>query len=100
MEDEEGPECGKADFVLLDQVTMEDFMENLKLRWAQGSDPSLSPVGYRRGWADRQDVPPGPGWHRLPRPLAPAHDAFSPLLPGTQTSTQTGGSRITHIGPG
>ncbi|XP_035866253.1 unconventional myosin-Ig isoform X2 [Phyllostomus discolor] len=32
MEDEEGPECGKADFVLLDQVTMEDFMENLKLR--------------------------------------------------------------------
>lgn len=31
MEDE-GPECGKPDFVLLDQVTMEDFMENLKLR--------------------------------------------------------------------
>lgn len=30
--DEEGPDCGKADFVLLDQVTMEDFMENLKLR--------------------------------------------------------------------
>lgn len=24
--------CGKPDFVLLDQVTMEDFMENLKLR--------------------------------------------------------------------
>ena len=32
MEDEEGPECGKPDFVLLDQVTMEDFMENLKRR--------------------------------------------------------------------
>lgn len=32
MEDEEGPDCGKPDFVLLDQVTMEDFMENLKLR--------------------------------------------------------------------
>lgn len=30
--DQEGPECGKPDFVLLDQVTMEDFMENLKLR--------------------------------------------------------------------
>ncbi|KAM7120952.1 unconventional myosin-Ig isoform 2-T2 [Molossus nigricans] len=36
MEDEEGPECGKADFVLLDQVTMEDFMENLKLRFQKG----------------------------------------------------------------
>ncbi|XP_030788240.1 unconventional myosin-Ig isoform X3 [Rhinopithecus roxellana] len=32
MEDEEGPECGKPDFVLLDQVTMEDFMRNLQLR--------------------------------------------------------------------
>ncbi|XP_014386021.1 PREDICTED: unconventional myosin-Ig, partial [Myotis brandtii] len=36
MEDEEGSECGKADFVLLDQVTMEDFMENLKLRFQKG----------------------------------------------------------------
>ncbi|XP_023494791.2 unconventional myosin-Ig [Equus przewalskii] len=36
MEDEEGPDCGKADFVLLDQVTMEDFMENLKLRFEKG----------------------------------------------------------------
>ncbi|KAK1334719.1 hypothetical protein QTO34_004285 [Cnephaeus nilssonii] len=36
MEDEEGAECGKADFVLLDQVTMEDFMENLKLRFQKG----------------------------------------------------------------
>ncbi|MBV96335.1 Unconventional myosin-Ig, partial [Eschrichtius robustus] len=35
MEDE-GPECGKPDFVLLDQVTMEDFMENLKLRFEKG----------------------------------------------------------------
>lgn len=32
MEDDEGPEYGKADFVLLDQVTMEDFMKNLQLR--------------------------------------------------------------------
>lgn len=32
MEDEEGPEYGKADFVLLDQLTMEDFMKNLQLR--------------------------------------------------------------------
>ncbi|XP_055277059.1 unconventional myosin-Ig [Moschus berezovskii] len=36
MEDGEGPECGKPDFVLLDQVTMEDFMENLKLRFEKG----------------------------------------------------------------
>uniref|UniRef100_A0A8D0TTD9 Unconventional myosin-Ig n=1 Tax=Sus scrofa TaxID=9823 RepID=A0A8D0TTD9_PIG len=36
MEDEEGPECGKPDFVLLDQVTMEDFMENLKRRFEKG----------------------------------------------------------------
>nr|KAF6267078.1 myosin IG [Pipistrellus kuhlii] len=35
MEDE-GPECGKADFVLLDEVTMEHFMENLKLRFEKG----------------------------------------------------------------
>ncbi|XP_027623084.1 unconventional myosin-Ig [Tupaia chinensis] len=33
MEDEEGPEYGKPDFVLLDQVTMEDFMRNLQLRF-------------------------------------------------------------------
>lgn len=32
MEDEEGPEYGKPDFVLLDQLTMEDFMKNLELR--------------------------------------------------------------------
>ncbi|XP_050639336.1 unconventional myosin-Ig [Macaca thibetana thibetana] len=36
MEDEEGPECGKPDFVLLDQVTMEDFMRNLQLRFEKG----------------------------------------------------------------
>ncbi|KAG8510574.1 Unconventional myosin-Ig [Galemys pyrenaicus] len=36
MEDEEGPEYGKPDFVLLDQVTMEDFMKNLKLRFEKG----------------------------------------------------------------
>ncbi|XP_058152650.1 unconventional myosin-Ig [Dasypus novemcinctus] len=33
---EDGPEYGKPDFVLLDQVTMEDFMENLKLRFEKG----------------------------------------------------------------
>lgn len=27
------PELGKADFVLLDQITMDDFMSNLKLRY-------------------------------------------------------------------
>ncbi|XP_047418582.1 unconventional myosin-Ig isoform X2 [Sciurus carolinensis] len=36
MEDEEGPEYGKPDFVLLDQVTMEDFMKNLQLRFERG----------------------------------------------------------------
>uniref|UniRef100_B0I1T2-4 Isoform 4 of Unconventional myosin-Ig n=1 Tax=Homo sapiens TaxID=9606 RepID=B0I1T2-4 len=36
MEDEEGPEYGKPDFVLLDQVTMEDFMRNLQLRFEKG----------------------------------------------------------------
>ncbi|XP_028933147.1 unconventional myosin-Ig [Ornithorhynchus anatinus] len=36
MEQEEGPEFGKQDFVLLDRVTMDDFMENLKLRFDKG----------------------------------------------------------------
>ena len=36
MEDEEGPEYGKPDFVLLDQLTMEDFMKNLELRFEKG----------------------------------------------------------------
>ncbi|XP_053465671.1 unconventional myosin-Ig isoform X2 [Nycticebus coucang] len=36
MEDGEGPEYGKPDFVLLDQVTMEDFMRNLQLRFEKG----------------------------------------------------------------
>ncbi|KAG3278245.1 myosin IG, transcript variant X2 [Ictidomys tridecemlineatus] len=36
MEDEEGPEYGKPDFVLLDQVSMEDFMKNLQLRFEKG----------------------------------------------------------------
>ncbi|XP_052053953.1 unconventional myosin-Ig isoform X2 [Apodemus sylvaticus] len=36
MEDEEGPEYGKPDFVLLDQLTMEDFMKNLQLRFEKG----------------------------------------------------------------
>ncbi|XP_074053791.1 unconventional myosin-Ig [Macrotis lagotis] len=36
MEEEEGPEFGKPDFVLLDQVNMEDFMDNLKIRFEKG----------------------------------------------------------------
>uniref|UniRef100_D6RHL4 Myosin IG n=1 Tax=Mus musculus TaxID=10090 RepID=D6RHL4_MOUSE len=38
MEDEEGPEYGKPDFVLLDQLTMEDFMKNLELRGEWGRE--------------------------------------------------------------
>lgn len=63
---DEGPQCGKPDFVLLDQVTMEDFMENLKLRWARGT-VSTSPgrglhthaplplTGDRRAVAEQED---------------------------------------------
>ncbi|XP_075444251.1 unconventional myosin-Ig isoform X3 [Ascaphus truei] len=36
MAEQESLEFGKADFVLLDQVTMEDFMANLKLRFERG----------------------------------------------------------------
>ncbi|XP_072185071.1 unconventional myosin-Ig isoform X2 [Excalfactoria chinensis] len=36
MAELEGPEFGKADFVLLDEVTMEHFMENLRLRFSKG----------------------------------------------------------------
>ncbi|KAM6086767.1 unconventional myosin-Ig isoform 2-T2 [Chlamydotis macqueenii] len=36
MAEPEGPEFGKADFVLLDEVTMEQFLENLRLRFSQG----------------------------------------------------------------
>nr|XP_034985912.1 unconventional myosin-Ig-like [Zootoca vivipara] len=36
MAEQESLEFGKADFVLLDQVTMEDFLENLKLRFEKG----------------------------------------------------------------
>ncbi|XP_053121729.1 unconventional myosin-Ig isoform X4 [Hemicordylus capensis] len=36
MAEQESLEFGKADFVLLDQVTMEDFMDNLKLRFEKG----------------------------------------------------------------
>lgn len=32
MAELDGLEFGKSDFVLLDEVTMEQFMENLKLR--------------------------------------------------------------------
>ncbi|POI30920.1 hypothetical protein CIB84_005329 [Bambusicola thoracicus] len=36
MAELESPEFGKADFVLLDEVTMEHFMENLRLRFSKG----------------------------------------------------------------
>ncbi|XP_039174804.1 unconventional myosin-Ig-like [Crotalus tigris] len=36
MAEQESLEFGKADFVLLDQVTMEDFLDNLKLRFEKG----------------------------------------------------------------
>ncbi|XP_062414430.1 unconventional myosin-Ig isoform X1 [Pungitius pungitius] len=36
MSELEGLEFGKSDFVLLDEVTMEQFMENLKLRFVKG----------------------------------------------------------------
>ncbi|NXK14484.1 MYO1G protein, partial [Herpetotheres cachinnans] len=36
MAELEGPEFGKADFVLLDEVTMEQFLQNLRLRFSQG----------------------------------------------------------------
>ncbi|NXI38271.1 MYO1G protein, partial [Galbula dea] len=36
MAELEGPELGQADFVLLDEVTMEQFLENLRLRFSQG----------------------------------------------------------------
>ncbi|NXO01409.1 MYO1G protein, partial [Rhinopomastus cyanomelas] len=36
MAELEGPELGKSDFVLLDEVTMEQFLENLRLRFSAG----------------------------------------------------------------
>ncbi|XP_048849763.1 unconventional myosin-Ig isoform X2 [Brienomyrus brachyistius] len=36
MAELEGLEYGKSDFILLDEVTMEQFMENLKLRFEKG----------------------------------------------------------------
>ncbi|CAI9583028.1 unnamed protein product, partial [Staurois parvus] len=36
MAEQESLEFGKADFVLLDHVTMEEFMDNLKLRFERG----------------------------------------------------------------
>lgn len=32
MAEHESPEFGKADFVLLDSVSIQEFMDNLKLR--------------------------------------------------------------------
>lgn len=60
MEDEEGAEYGKADFVLLDQVTMEDFMENLKLRWAPR--PAPCSLGTGKEGEERHSSHPGPVW--------------------------------------
>lgn len=97
MEDEEGPQCGKPDFVLLDQVTMEDFMENLKLRWALGPGPfSLvfsgweetaymvtdHSLGDHRGtWWGRQDGPLGARaaghcWGGLSDPCLPCNQGL------------------------
>ncbi|XP_049645584.1 unconventional myosin-Ig [Suncus etruscus] len=36
MEADEGPECGQPDFVLLEQVTLEAFMKNLRARFEKG----------------------------------------------------------------
>ncbi|XP_072029754.1 unconventional myosin-Id-like [Amphiura filiformis] len=36
MAEHEGPEFGKGDFVLLDNITEDDFMANLKLRYQKG----------------------------------------------------------------
>lgn len=78
MEDEEGPECGKADFVLLDQVTMEDFMENLKLRWAGRSPlPDGEAMGGRGTHSTR-----GPFWARVTEgDVAAGSHSPGPCLP-------------------
>lgn len=54
MAEQEGPEFGKADFVLLDEVTMEHFMENLRLRYGVGDFFG----GWRRMWATPRDADP------------------------------------------
>lgn len=54
MAEQEGPEFGKADFVLLDEVTMEHFMENLRLRYGVGGFFG----GWRRMWATPRDADP------------------------------------------
>lgn len=48
MAELEGPEFGKADFVLLDEVTMEHFMENLRLRYGDAGRGRMG--GVRLGW--------------------------------------------------
>lgn len=81
MAEQEGPEFGKADFVLLDEVTMEHFMENLRLRYGVG-DLGGTGTGWRM-WAPPRDAdpvravtgaPPAPGdpksfvvWGKQPR---------------------------------
>lgn len=45
MAELEGPEFGKADFVLLDEVTMEQFLENLRRRYAGRGDVARQKVG-------------------------------------------------------
>lgn len=108
MEDEEDPQCGKPDFVLLDQVTMEDFMENLKLRWAQGPGPSpwspggqglhilpLTTVSERRALGQTGLSPQGQGgWSVLERtPGPPSPTQWMP------SGTQTGQRPVTLVGP-
>uniref|UniRef100_A0A8C8AVS2 Uncharacterized protein n=1 Tax=Otus sunia TaxID=257818 RepID=A0A8C8AVS2_9STRI len=58
MAELEGPEFGKADFVLLDEVTMEQFLENLRLRYGAGGDGR---GGHPCGAGGGQQPPPSPG---------------------------------------
>lgn len=52
MAELEGPEFGKADFVLLDEVTMEHFLENLRLRYGghRGGGPQAPAPQEASGW--------------------------------------------------
>ncbi|OXB71514.1 UNVERIFIED_CONTAM: hypothetical protein H355_002854 [Colinus virginianus] len=56
MAELEGPEFGKADFVLLDEVTMEHFMENLRLRFGDAGRGGMGEVGMgeaEAGWCSQ-----------------------------------------------
>lgn len=59
MAELEGPEFGKADFVLLDEVTMEHFMENLRLRYGDAGRGRMGDVGMGEaevGWCSQDAV--------------------------------------------